>query len=176
MFLDSLRFLHDIFFLKWKYFLTKCFYKIGAGNWDRSSHPEMFYKKLFPKISQNSQEIPFAWVSFYLKFADWTSAILLTKRRQHRCFFVKFVKFLRIAFLQNPSGGPAWLRVSSQHHFKYHNQSKFTIPITLKQVNWYHWWIIWIPRKSYLSQKKNPLKMFNPTNMKEDENTMFLFR
>ena len=48
-------------------------------------------KRVFLKISQNSQENTCARVSF------------LKKRLWHRCFPVNFVKFLRAPFLQNTS-------------------------------------------------------------------------
>ena len=70
----------------------------------RSSRPEMFCKKVFLKISQNSQEIICARVSFFNKVADLRPAFLLKKRLWHRCFRMNFVKFLKISFLQNTSG------------------------------------------------------------------------
>ena len=53
-------------------------------------------KKVFLKISQNSQENTFARVS---------PATLLKKRLWRRCFPVNFVEFLRTLFLYNTSGG-----------------------------------------------------------------------
>ena len=52
----------------------------------------VLYKKMFLKISQNSQENTCARVSF------------LIERLWHRCFLVNFVKFSRTPFLQNTSG------------------------------------------------------------------------
>ena len=54
----------------------------------RSSRPEVFCKKVFLEISQNSQENTCARVSFLIK--------LLAS--DHRCFPVNFVKFLRAPF------------------------------------------------------------------------------
>ena len=50
-------------------------------------------KKVFLKISQNSQENTCARVSFLIT--------LLKKRLWHRCFLVNFAKFSRTPFLQN---------------------------------------------------------------------------
>ena len=49
----------------------------------------VFGKKVFLKISQNSQENTCTRVSFYKKL----------KRLWHRCFPVNFTKFLRTSFL-----------------------------------------------------------------------------
>ena len=49
-------------------------------------------KKVFLKISQNSQENTCARVSFLIKL------------QAYRCFPVSFAKFLRSPFLQNTSG------------------------------------------------------------------------
>ena len=58
----------------------------------RSSHRRNSLKKLFLKISQNSQENTCARASFLIK-------VFL-----HRCFPVNFANFLRTPFLQNTSG------------------------------------------------------------------------
>ena len=55
--------------------------------------PEVFNKKGFLKISQNSLENACARASFLKKRRLW-----------HKCFPVNFAKFLRIPFLQNTSG------------------------------------------------------------------------
>ena len=60
-------------------------------------------RKVFLEISQNSQEITCARVSFLIKLSQ--PATLLKKRLSHRCFPVNFAKFLRTLFLQNTSGG-----------------------------------------------------------------------
>ena len=62
----------------------------------RRSRLDVFYKKVFWKISQNSQENTCVRVSFQIKVQAWG------------CDFVKsvnFVKFLRRPFLLNTSGG-----------------------------------------------------------------------
>ena len=61
----------------------------------RSSHGRCSMKKIFLKISQNSQENTCARVR---------PATLLKKRLWHRCFPVNFAKVLRTSFLQNTSG------------------------------------------------------------------------
>ena len=55
------------------------------------------------KISQNPQENTCARASF-LVILQATPATLLKKRFWHRCFLVKFAKFLRTPILQNNSG------------------------------------------------------------------------
>ena len=61
-----------------------------------------FAKKVFLKISQNSQENICARVSFLIKLKA------LGCRLWYRCFPVNFVKFLRTPFLQNISGDCFW--------------------------------------------------------------------
>ena len=63
----------------------------------------VLWKKVFLEISQNSQENTCPRVSFFNKVVGLRPAILLNKRVWHRCFPVKFVKFLRTPFLQNTS-------------------------------------------------------------------------
>ena len=62
----------------------------------------VLWKKVFLEISQNSQENTCARVSFLIKHLCLGPATLLKKRLWHRCFFVNFVKFLRIAFYRTP--------------------------------------------------------------------------
>ena len=71
---------------------------------DKISRPEVFCKKGFLKISQNSQENTCARISVLIKVS------VLKKRLCHRCFPVNFAKFLRTPFLieQNTSGGCFW--------------------------------------------------------------------
>ena len=64
----------------------------------RSSHPEVFCKKVFLKILQNSQENTCTRVTFLIKLKA------LQKRLWHRCFHLNFAKVLRTPFLQNTSG------------------------------------------------------------------------
>ena len=67
--------------------------KIHKNTAIRRQPPEVFNKKGFLKISQNSLENACARVSFLKKRRLW-----------HKCFPVNFAKFLRIPFLQNTSG------------------------------------------------------------------------
>ena len=57
-------------------------------------------KKLFLEISQNSQENTCVRVSFLIKLQLLPNkpATLLKKRLWHRCFAMKFAKFLRTTF------------------------------------------------------------------------------
>ena len=57
----------------------------------RSSHPDVFCKKVFLEISQNSQENTCA--SLFFKKVAGRPATLLKKRLWHSCFPVNFVKF-----------------------------------------------------------------------------------
>ena len=59
--------------------------------------PKVLYKKMFYKISQNSQENTCARVSFLIKLQ--TESCNFNKKETH----VNFAKFLRISFLQNTS-------------------------------------------------------------------------
>ena len=56
-------------------------------------------KKVFLKISQNSQENTCARVLFFNKVAGIRPATLFNKRIWHRCYPVNFTKFLRTPFL-----------------------------------------------------------------------------
>ena len=60
-------------------------------------------KKIFLKISQNSQENTSTRVSFLIKLQA-PPATLLKKRLLNRCFPVNFAKFLTTLFLQNTPG------------------------------------------------------------------------
>ena len=78
--------------------------------------PEVFYgKKVFLKISQNSQGNTCAKVSFSIKLqaklAGLRPATLLKKRLWRRCFPVNFAKFLRTPFLHNTS---QWLLLDKE--------------------------------------------------------------
>ena len=81
----------------------------------RSSHWRCSVKKMFFKISQNSQENTRTRVSFlirlqvlglrlYLKRDYGGLKLYLKKRLWHRYFPVNVAKFLRTPFLQNTSG------------------------------------------------------------------------
>ena len=55
-------------------------------------------KKIFLKISQNSQENTCTRASFFKKVAGLRPATLLQKRLWYRCFPMNFEKFLRTPF------------------------------------------------------------------------------
>ena len=86
-------------------------------------------KKVFLKISQNSQKNTCARVSFLIKLQAIggvlrTSATLLKKRFWHRCFPVNFAKFSRTPFFQKTPPVAAsiyfllhFLYISSIHFF-----------------------------------------------------------
>ena len=61
---------------------------------------EVFRKKVFLEISQNSQGSTCARLSFFNKVAILRPATLLKKRVWHRCFPVNFVKYLRTPFFE----------------------------------------------------------------------------
>ena len=69
---------------------------------DQKHWLEVLQKKVFLKISQNSQENTFAKVLFLINLA--LACNIIEKRTWHRCFSVSFAKFLIIPFLQNTSG------------------------------------------------------------------------
>ena len=71
-------------------------------------------KKVFLEISQNYQEDTCASVSFLNKVAGLRLANLLKKRLWHKCFSVKFAKFLRTPFLQYTSGRLRLVYVSAK--------------------------------------------------------------
>ena len=88
--------LNEIF--RWVYFYVKQGICLGRN----MQPPEVFYKKVFIKISQNSQETGLGkhlcQSLFFNKVAGLRPAILLIKRLRHRCFPMKFGKFLRTLF------------------------------------------------------------------------------
>ena len=67
-------------------------------------------KKLFLKISRNSEEHTCARVSFLIKLRP--QAI---KRLWHRCFPLNFAKFSRTSFLQNTSGRLVLNKINKLH-------------------------------------------------------------
>ena len=79
------------------------FFFINQENTFRGSYQSFSIKKVFVKISKNSQESTGARASF-----KWSCrlkpATLFKKRLWHKCFPVKFTKFLGTPFLQNTSG------------------------------------------------------------------------
>ena len=64
----------------------------------------VLWKKVFLKISQNSQGNTCVGVSFFNKVAGLSLVTLLKKRLQHRCFPMNLAKFLRTPFSQNAFG------------------------------------------------------------------------
>ena len=76
--------------------VTSCWFKVV---W---SHPEVFYKKVFLEISQNSQENTCARVSF-LKICRPEACNFIKNEALAQMFSCNFVKFLRTPFLQNTS-------------------------------------------------------------------------
>ena len=65
--------------------------------------PVVFYKKGFCKNFAKFTGKRLCQSLFFNKVAGLRPTTLLTKRLSHRCFPVKFAKFLRTAFLQNSS-------------------------------------------------------------------------
>ena len=79
----------------------------------RSSRSEVFCKKIFLKNLQISQENICTRVPFFIKLQAWP-ATLLKKDLWHRCFSVKFAKFLRTSFFMEHL---RWLHLSIQKEF-----------------------------------------------------------
>ena len=82
------------------------FERVLTANLSRSSRPEVLYKKMFLKISQNTRgkhpwKTPVS-VSFIIKSKVWRLQ-LLKNRLWHRYFPVNFAKFLRIPFFTEPT-------------------------------------------------------------------------
>ena len=70
-----------------------------TGNtWYRSNRSQMFSKMGVLKILQTSQENTCVGV-FFKRVAGLRLCNIIKKRLQHRCFAVKFAKFLRTSFL-----------------------------------------------------------------------------
>ena len=79
------------------WFFVDCFVTSALS---RSSHLEVFVKKVFLEISENSQENTCVRVSFLVKLQTFMRpATLLKKRFWHRCFPVNFAKFIKTRFL-----------------------------------------------------------------------------
>ena len=79
------------------WFFVDCFVTSALS---RSSHLEVFVKKVFLEISENSQENTCVRVSFLVKLQTFMRpATLLKKRLWHRCFPVNFAKFIKTRFL-----------------------------------------------------------------------------
>ena len=70
-----------------------CFFTSIILMFSRSSRPEVFCKKVFLKIFQNSQENTCVGVSFLIKLQSWGN---LKKSLRNRSFLTNFVKLLRI--------------------------------------------------------------------------------
>ena len=70
-----------------------------------SSRPEVFWKKVFYEMPQNSLENACVRVSFLINSLFST---LLKKRLWRRWLPVNFAKFIRTSFLQKTFGGCLW--------------------------------------------------------------------
>ena len=82
--------------------ISGCCLQIYETSQNRSSRSQMFFKidvlKNFPNFTGKHQ--------------CWSCRPQgLKKRLQHRCFPVKFARFLRTTFLQNSSGGCFWQKL-----------------------------------------------------------------
>ena len=82
----------------------------------KNSRPEVFCKKVFLEVAQNSQENTCDGASFFNKVEGLTPATLLKKRLWHKCFPVNFAKFIRIPFLTQHLG--LWLSKYSKTNRK----------------------------------------------------------
>ena len=88
-------------FLKMRYSVKKVFLKMRCSVKKGVLKNEVFCKKGVLKNEVFCKK-------GVLKAANLTLTTLLKKRLWHRCFPVKFVKFSRIYFLLNASGGCFW--------------------------------------------------------------------
>ena len=71
------------------------------GETNRSSPSQVFFKINVLKNFANFTGKHYCWSLFFIKLQAW-------RRLQHRCFPVKFTKYLRTPFLQNTFGGCFW--------------------------------------------------------------------
>ena len=63
--------------------------------------PEVFYENGFLKAFTKFTGKHLCWNLFYDKYPIWSSATLLKKRLQRKCFALDFEKFLKAPILQN---------------------------------------------------------------------------
>ena len=75
----------------------------------RSSHWRCSVKIHVLKSFTNFTGKHLCWSLFFNKDAGLKACKFIKKRLPHRCFPVKFTKFLRTLFFQNTSGGCFWL-------------------------------------------------------------------
>ena len=68
---------------------------------NRSSHRRCFVKNVALKNFANFTGRHLCWSLFLIKLQAFRPATLIKKRIEHRCFPVKFTKFLRTAILNN---------------------------------------------------------------------------
>ena len=85
--------------------------------------PEVSYKKVFLRNSQNSQKNTCVRVSFFNKVMRLRPASLFKKRLWHKCCPVNFVKFSRITFSQNTSGRLLFLGVFQTYMMQFFTKS-----------------------------------------------------
>ena len=104
----------------------------------RSSHCRCFIKKVFFKISQNSQENTCIGVSFLKKIAAWRPAALLKKRLKHRCFPVNFLR----NFYEHLFGRTPFFRSSAHGSivpFPFNKSSICIYACNAPNDGWFHW-------------------------------------
>ena len=75
--------------------------------------PRLFYKKVFLKVSQNSQQNTCQSL-FFNKVAGFNLELYQKKTLWHRCFSLNFEKILKTPFLQNTS---EWLLLNAFLYF-----------------------------------------------------------
>ena len=102
--------------------ITKSSYQISFNKYHiikigQKQPPEVFFKALFLKILQVSQESTcVSLFSTLLKILLKLFSTLLKKRLRHRCFPVYFESFLRTPFMQNTSGPRQLLLISNNRN------------------------------------------------------------
>ena len=98
----TVKFRFGCFMNIWGVKLTTFRVKVNLSN--KKQTPEVFYKKGFCKNFAKFTGKRLCQSLFFNKVAGLRPTTLLTKRLSHRCFPVKFAKFLRTPFLQSTSG------------------------------------------------------------------------
>ena len=94
----------------------------AAVHYFQKRPPQVLCKKMCSlKVRKYHRKIP-VLESVFNKVAGVTACNFITKKVKHRCFPVKFTKFLRIPILNNISKRLLlYLHYNSHHHFHFHH-------------------------------------------------------
>ena len=115
-----------------------------------SSHPEVFYKKVFLKNSQNSQESSCAGVSFFCKFHKNEALV--------HVIFCELCEFSRTLFLQNTYGSCFWTYIHVNQYYTSANGLVGKFYGWLRKLFLFGWFKTWI-LKIYVLQRNKTKKI-----------------